>query len=253
MLPIFRDCKNLKIILFPSVTKRTCELLQYIPNPRTCRVLLGYFQLIPIDRPLLTSADVTKLAGLLPQFKNLVSLNLNLNNCCTEVVNKLVSSITHKTLKDLGLRGIILTPVTAAALGRSISEMSSLRELLISGPKRGFLETNEIEASPTGFDRTSLVSQLFTFNTGGCRFLPSLRRLNLLRLNLNERGLRELLDNSKFFSELRYLCLLGNPLGDEHTVHSMVKKALPRVRVYYRQRQVHSPSEGHRRLHCQKE
>ena len=235
LVTIFRDCKNLKNILFQSVTKHTCELLQYVPNPRTCRVQLGYVKISPfaIGEHSLTSADVTKLAGLLPQFKNLVSLNLNLNNCCAEAVNKLVFSITHKTLKELGLHGIILTPVTAAALGRSISEMSSLRYLSISGPERGFLETNEIEASPTGFDRTSLVSQLFTFNTGGCRFLPSLRRLKLLRLNLNERGLRELLDNSKFFSELRYLCLLGNPLGDEHTVHSMVEKALPRVHVFY--------------------
>ena len=233
LVTIFRDCKNLKDILFESVTERTCELLQYVPNPRTCRVHLGSFLLFPFDEPSLTSADVTKLAGLLPQFKNLVSLNLILNDCCAEAVNKLVSSITHKTLEELELHGIILTPVTAAALGRSISEMSSLRELSISGPRKGFLETNETEASPTGFDRTSLVSQLFTFNTGGCRFLPSLRRLKLLRLNLNERGLRELLDNSKFFSELRYLCLLGNPLGDEHTVHSMVKKALPRVHVFY--------------------
>ena len=233
LVTIFRDCKNLKNILFQSVTKRTCELLQYVPNPRTCRVQLGYFLLSTFGEPSLTSADVTKLAGLLPQFNNLVSLNLDLDDCCAEAVNKLVFSITHKTLEDLGLSGIILTPVTAAALGRSISEMSSLRELSISGPRRGFLETNEIEASPTGFDRTSLVSQLFTFNTGGCRFLPSLHTLRLEHLNLNEWGLRELLDNYKFFSELRYLCLRGNPLGDEHTVHSMVRKALPRVDVYY--------------------
>ena len=221
LVTIFRDCKNLKDISFPSVTKHTFELLQYVPNPRTCRVDLGYSSL--------TSADVTKLAGLLPQFNNLVSLHLTLNDCCAEAVNKLVFSITHKTLEKLGLHDIILTPVTAAAIGRSISEMSSLRELSISGPERGFLETNEIEASPTGFDRTSLVSQLFTFNTGGCRFLPSLHTLRLQHLNLNERGLRELLDNFKFFSELRYFFLYGNPLGDEHTVHSMVKKALPRV------------------------
>ena len=230
---IFRDCKNLKNISFRSVTKRTCEILQYVPNPRTCRVEFGSSPFIPRGWPSLTSADVTKLAGLLPQFKNLVSLNLNLNDCCAEAVNKLVSSITHKTLEELGLHGIILTPVTAAALGRSISEMSSLRYLSISGPERGFLETIKIEASPTGFDRTSLVSQLFTFNTGGCRFLPSLHTLRLQRLNLNERGLRELLDNLKFFSELRYFYLNDNPLGDKHTVDSMVKKALPRVYVFY--------------------
>ena len=234
LVTVFRDCKNLKNIVFPSVTKRTCELLQYVPNPRACRVHLGYSLFFPSGKPSLTSADVTKLAGFLPQFNNLVSLNLTLNDCCAEAAKKLVFSITHKTLEELELHGIILTPVTAAALGRSISEMSSLRELLISGPKRGFLETNEIEVSPTGFDRTSLVSQLFTVNTGGCRFLPSLRSLKLLHLNLNERGLRELLDNLKFFSELRHFSLHGNPLGDKHTVHSMVKKALPWVRVFYR-------------------
>ena len=232
LVTILRDCKNLKNIVFQSVTKHTCELLQYVPNPRTCRVVLGTFQYAS-DGYSLTSADVTKLAGLLPQFKNLVTLNLNLNNCCAEAVNKLVFSITHKTLEELGLSGIIMTPVTAAALGRSISEMSSLRELSISGPRRGFLETNEIEASPTGFDRTSLVSQLFTFNTGGCRFSPSLHILRLECLNLNERGLRELLDNWKFFSELRYLSLFYNPLGDKHTVLSMVKKALPRLNLLF--------------------
>ena len=233
LVTIFRDCKNLKNIVFQSVTKHTCELLQYVPNPRTCRVKLGSLPLVPVGEPSLTSADVTKLAGLLPQFKNLVSLYLDLDDCCAEAVNKLVCSITHKTLERLVLNGIILTPVTAAALGRSISELSSLRELSISGPKRGFLETNKIEASPTGFDRTSLVSQLFTFNTEGCRFLPSLRELDLWGLNLNERGLRELLDNLKFFSELRFLSLYDNPLVDKDTVHSMVKKALPRVDVFY--------------------
>ena len=243
LVTIFRDCKNLKEILFESVTERTFELLQYVPNTRTCRVELGSFVTCLSDKLSLTSAGVTKLAGLLPQVKNLVTLCLDLNDCCAEAVNKLVSSITHKTLEQLKLHGIILTPVTAAVLGRSISEMSSLRLLSISGPNRGFLETNEMEASPTGFDRTSLVSRLFTFNTGGCRFLPSLRSLGLLCLNLNERGLRELLDNLKLFSELTYLGLQGNPLGDEHTVHSMVKKALPRVRVFYCQ--VHSPSEGY--------
>ena len=240
LVTIFRDCKNLKHILFNSVTKHTCGLLQYVPNPRTCRVELGHLLSFPSGELSLTSgelsltsADVTKLAGLLPQFKNLVTLKLIFNDCCAEAVNKLVCSITHKTLRELLLHGIILTPVTAAALGRSISEMSSLRVLSISGPERRFLETNEIEASPTGFDRTSLVSQLFTFNTGGCRFLPRLFDLKLSRLNLNKRGLRELLDNLKFFSKLRFLGLYDNPLGDKHTVVSMVKKALPRVYVSY--------------------
>ena len=63
--------------------------------------------------------------------------------------------------------------------------------------------------------------------------MSSLLGLDLSCLNLNERGLRELLDNLKFFPELRHFGLYGNPLGDAHTVHSMVKKALPRVDVIY--------------------
>ena len=66
LVTIFRDCKNLKNIVFPRVTKRTCELLQYVPNPRTCRVNLGCLQVFPFGEPSLTSADVTKLTGLLP-------------------------------------------------------------------------------------------------------------------------------------------------------------------------------------------
>ena len=63
--------------------------------------------------------------------------------------------------------------------------------------------------------------------------MPSLHTLRLQHLNLNERGLRELLDNLKFFSELRYFYVHDNLLGDEDTVHSMVKKALPQVDIFY--------------------
>ena len=63
--------------------------------------------------------------------------------------------------------------------------------------------------------------------------MPSLYSLSLERLNLNERGLHELLDNLKLFSELRQFFLYDNSLGDKRTVHSMVKKALPQVDVFY--------------------
>ena len=223
LVTIFRDCKNLKTISFGHVTKSTCELLEYVPNPRTCRVKLGdSLTLFNSDGPSLTSANVMKLAGLLPQIVNLISLGLKLNDCCAEAVTKLVCSITHKTLEKLTLHGTILTPDTAADLGRLLSEMSSLRELSLS--------------APTGSDTTSLVLQWFKCSdvrAGGCRFFPSLQIVSLSRLNLNERDLRELLENLKLIPNLRELSLPENPLGDWKRVHSMVKQALPQVEFFY--------------------
>ena len=162
LVTIFRDCKNLKNISLSHVTKSTCELLEYLPIPRTCGVKFFDSTAFPLfSESLPTSADVMKLAGLLPQINNLISLHLNLNDCCAEAVTKLVFSITHKTLQTLKLRGIALTPDSAAALDRSVSEMSSLYELLIIGPER---EPYEIEApSPT---LTSFKSSHFGTGSG---------------------------------------------------------------------------------------
>ena len=223
LVTIFRDCKNLKTISFGHVTKSTCELLEYVPNPRTCRVKLGdSLTLFNSDGPSLTSADVMKLAGLLPQIVNLISLGLKLNDCCAEAVTKLVRSITHKTLEELTLHGIKLTEVTAAALGRLLSEMSSLRKLSL--------------LEPTGLDTTFLVLQWFKssdVSAGGCRFFPSLQSVSLARLNLHERDLHELLENLKLIPNLRELKLPENPLGDSERVHSMVEQALPQVEFFY--------------------
>ena len=223
LVTIFRDCKNLKTISFGHVTKSTCELLEYVPNPRTCRVKLGdSLTLFNSDGPSLTSADVMKLAGLLPQIVNLISLGLKLNDCCAEAVTKLVRSITHKTLEELTLHGIKLTEVTAAALGRLLSEMSSLRKLSL--------------LEPTGLDTTFLVLQWFKssdVSAGGCRSFPSLQSVSLVRLNLRERDLRELLENLKLIPTLRELTLPENPLGDSERVRSMVEQALPQVEFFY--------------------
>ena len=223
LVTIFRDCKNLKTISLGHVTKSTCELLKYVPNLHTCRVQLGdSLYSLNSDGPSLTSADVMKLAGLLPQIVNLISLGLKLNDCCDEAVTKLVCSITHKTLEELTLHGIKLTPVTAAALGRLLSEMSSLRKLSL--------------LEPTGLDTTFLVLQWFKssdVSAGGCRFFPSLQSVSLARLNLHERDLHELLENLKLIPNLRELKLPENPLGDSERVHSMVKQALPQVEFSY--------------------
>ena len=82
--------------------------------------LWGYFR----GDVCLTSAGAVKLASLLSRFNNISHLNLD-----AEELDALIISITHKSLKELGLSGIILTPVVSAALGRSLPQLSSLKIL----------------------------------------------------------------------------------------------------------------------------
>ena len=83
--------------------------------------------------------------------------------------------------------------------------------------------------------------KLFQFSSRGClaplierfRLFPSLRLVSLGSLNLDERDLPGLLESLKSIPDLRILRLLGNPLGDEDRVKSIVKQALPQVRLHY--------------------
>ena len=258
---IIRNCKNLESIKFYQLTKSACELLEQIPNPRTCRLKLGTFssfvEEIPNPRACrlklgalvanacsVTSAEAVKLAGLLPRFNNLIQLTLDLDDCCAEAVNKLVSSITHKTLERLELWSIRLTPAAAAALGRSLPEMSSLRKLLLTGADGSILQVEELEALLGGFNKTFPALEWFQFSNFRARgglgplaerfhFFPSLISVRLWNLNLDERDLPGLLESLKSIPNLRELSLYDNPLDDKDRVESIVKQALPRVRLTY--------------------
>ena len=252
-----RNCKSLKSIEFDESTKSACELLEQIQNPRVCRLKLGTVTAFVNNKWSVTSAEAVKLAGLLPRFNNLIELNLNLYDCCAVAVNKLVSSITHKTLERLGLWNIRLTPAAAAALGRSLSEMSSLETLVLTGADGSISQAEELEALLGGFNKTFPALHWFQFSNfavKGClapltelfRFFPSLRIVVLQNLNLDERDLPGLLESLKSIRDLRHLWLDDNPLGDKDKVQSIVKQALPQVRLIYLAHKLHSPSEGTR-------
>ncbi len=127
---VVRNCKHLKSIQFEQCGDGICELLEQVPNPSTCSLEIGG----TCCACFMTSPGAERLAGVLARFNNITGLYLNLVDCCAAAVNKLVSSITHKTLKVLELSGISLTPAVAAALGwPTLPKMSSLGTLEITG------------------------------------------------------------------------------------------------------------------------
>ena len=133
---IIRGCKNFERIGMRVLNESAFECLEQIPNPLTCRLKLEItFRL--------KSSETLKLDGLLPRFNNgLMIFSLELDNfCCAEAETKLVSRITHKTLVQLDLWNMRLTPATAAAVGQLLPEMSLVKweevEHRTSGGNRG--------------------------------------------------------------------------------------------------------------------
>jgi len=191
----------------------------------------------------LTSVEAEKLAGVLPRF-NVTALNLLLVDCCAAAFNKLVCSITHKTLQVLRLRSLTLTPAAAAALGRSLPEMSSLITLELTSLNVSNLQVKEMEALFGGINETFSALEwlsLRNFNTRGSlapltkrvHFFPNLTWLELPSLNMDERDLHGLLESLRSIPNLKALLLVCNPLGSRDTVQSIVKRALPQVDLYY--------------------
>ena len=168
-----------------------------------------------------------------------------MGDCCVEAENKLVSSITHKTLEELRLLDFRLTPATAATLGQSLPEMSSLKEFCLEGRKGSTVQVEDMKALFGGFNKTfpSLERLVFSFfSLRGCLaslterfpFFPSLCFVDLSHSNMDERDLRGLVCSLKSISNLRYLLLDHNPLGDKNKVESIVKQALPQVLLRYK-------------------
>ena len=142
-------CKHLKTIQLERCGDAMCELLNHIPNSSTCSLKIGCVRVLRFlssldpEYYLLTSVGAEKLAYVLPRF-NVTALRLDLDNCCAAAVNKLVCSITHKTLRELSLRFVSLTPAAAAALGQLLPEMSSLQKLELTGVDGSSLQTEEM-------------------------------------------------------------------------------------------------------------
>ena len=225
-----------------------CELLNHIPNNSTCSLKITWLRFLSVSwlqypAYSLTSVGAEKLAGVLPRF-NVTALGLDLHYCCAAAVNKLVSSIAHKTLWKLTLNGVSLTPALAAALGLSLAKMSSLKELELTGVNGSSLRAEEMEALFGGINETFSALDWLTledFNARGSlapltkrvHFFPNLTRLQLSYLNMDERDMHGLLESLRSIPNPPRLFLHGNSLGSPDRVQSMVQQALPQVDFWY--------------------
>ncbi|XP_078364260.1 uncharacterized protein LOC144648626 [Oculina patagonica] len=177
----------------------------------------------------LTSAAAVELASLFLRFNNIITLELDLSDCCSVAVETLVTSITHKTLERLKLSGICLTSKAAAALGQSLPEMSSLQELELTGVNGGMVQAEDMEKLFGGFSRPLPLHRLTfsDFSIRGCLaslakiflFLPSLRVLKLEELDMDEHDQCGLLESGFICNKLTALSIEGKDTVRSVTCH----------------------------------
>jgi len=221
------DWKHLRCIDVEEGEDSVCDLLEKVPCPSKCLLKLGgsYKMLFSnfLRDVCLTSAGAVKLSSLLPRFNNISCLELSFVDA---EVDALITSITHKSLKRLTLSGIILTPAAAAALGRSLSEMTSLESFAITVANETILQRKEMEALFGGFYKTLPLERLaFSgFSVKGClpvltksfRFFPNLQELEVGKFSMDEHNLFGLLESLSFTPNLKNLKVEGARLSYEH-------------------------------------
>ena len=161
-------------------------------------------------------------------------------HCCTAKVNT-VSGFTHRSLKELKLSGMCLTPAAAAALGQLLPEMLALKELTLKGVPGSILQAEDLEALFGGLNKPLPLHGLTFggFSVRGClapltkrfRFLPSLRVLYLggfnEEFNMDEHNLCGLLESLTFIPNLKILSVKGKPLSQAHCCTAEENTATP--------------------------
>ena len=185
-----------------------------------------------------TPKEAEQLTSLLPHFRNTITLFLHLEHCSSSATAKLVESITHEQLQHLVLLEFTMTPNLAAALGRSLPKLTSLRLLKLKGATTQSSEEVvdvKLSFSLGKLEELSLgcfiMKKNFTTFIESLQFSPNLSVLKLRKLNLNGNDVCSLLESvSRHNPRLRRLGLQGNPLGDSVTSIIPYIRNLPRLR-----------------------
>lgn len=237
-LAIIRNCgKSLNSIELSNIKPAfhwMVRLLQEIPTlTEKCSwkigrlgadmVVLGFFTFF--CSCVLTPKGAKQLTSLLPHFRNTITLCLHLEHCSSSAAAELVESITHEQLQHLVLDELTMTPHLAAALGRSLPTLTSLRLLKLKGATKQSSE--EVVDVKLSFSLDKLeelrlgcfnMTKNFTTFIESLQFSPNLSLLQLQDLNLNGHDVCSLLESvSRHNPSLTTLGVLGNPLGDSVT------------------------------------
>ena len=173
----------------------------------------------------LTSKEAEQLTSLLPHFRNTTTLFLDLEHCSSSAAAKLVESITHEQLQHLVLEELSMTPHLAAALGRSLPTLTSLRLLRLTGAtKQSSEEVVDVKLSFSLDKLEELSLGSFSMRKNSTTFIeslqfsPNLSVLELRELDLDGNDVYSLLESvSRHNPGLISLRLHGNPLGDSVT------------------------------------
>ena len=220
---VIGNCKHLSRIGVANGDDSICYLLEQVRNPSKCSLEIGGLH----SHARLTSVGAVQLASLLPRFNNVIVLKLSLRDCCAAAQDTLLTSITYKTLEKLTLKEIIMTPAATMELSRSLPEMSSLVQLVLSGVDGSILQAEQMEALFGRFDKTMPLLEHLTFsgfNVRGflapliksLRFFPNLRDLWLVELNIDEHDQCSLL---KSFGSLTTLVVGINDERRQQSFH----------------------------------
>ena len=174
---------------------------------------------------LLTPKGAEQLTSLLPHFRNTITLCLDVEHCSSSAAAKLVESITHEQLQHLVLDELSMTPHLAAALGRSLPSLTSLRFLKLKGAtKQSSEEVVDVKLS-FSLDKLEnlylgsfIMRKNFTTFIESLQFSPNLSVLQLRKLNFHVKDVCSLLESvSRHNPKLTILVLQGTPLGDPVT------------------------------------
>ena len=219
---------------FPTLTEKcSWEIGISYRNILDTEVLAGIWSCV-----LLTPKEAEQLTSLLPHFRNTITLCLDVGHLSSSAAAKLVESITHEQLQFLVLDELSMTPHLAAALGRSLPTLTSLRVLKLTGTtKQSSEEVVDVKLSFSLDKLESLYLGCFIMRKNLTTLIeslqcsPNLSILELPDLNLNGNDVCSLLESvSRHNPRLRALVLRGNPLGDSVTFIVPYIRNLPGLR-----------------------
>ena len=179
----------------------------------------------PYSSCVLTPKGAEQLTSLLPHFRNTITLCLLVEHCSSSAAAKLVESITHEQLQFLVLDELSMTPHLAAALGRSLPTLTSLRLLKLTGATtQSSEEVVDVKLSFSLDKLEELTLGCFSMRKNfktfieSLQFSPNLSVLELWELDLDGNDVYSLLESvSRHNPGLITLALQGNPLGDSVT------------------------------------